>query len=177
MQVARRRAAVGGVRRGAQEAKVLEKDVHQATMSEKRALAAEQRMRNDDLNARAVAEAAMKAEGAMQTKLQSLKSQTLHEEKQMTHVQEKEAEMVLSQKEMAGRLAAKLAEAGKEEAKLKRESALERLALQRLHNAFEEGKAQVKQSSRAQGGSGGASQLQWYVPWTSSLASAGKNSQ
>ena len=48
------------------------------------------------------------------------------------------------------------------------------LALERLHSAFERGKASVKHTARSQGGSGGESRLEWYDPWTHGLASAVK---
>ena len=122
----------------------------------------------------------------------------------MTLVQEKEAEMVLQQKTLISKLSSQLSQAKGEADKLKRQDALKRLALKRLHSAFEHGEAEVEQAARSQGGGnkfskglyywrrdivnilvryiefflavagGGASHLRWYVPWTHSLATAVK---
>jgi hypothetical protein len=64
----------------------------------------------------------------------------------MTLVQEKEAEMVLRQKTLIGKLSRQLSQAKVEADKLKR------LALKRLHSAFEHGEAEVEQTARSQGG-------------------------
>ena len=127
------------------EVKVLEKDVLQATASEKKAVV-------QDVGLRRQVASANGAEGALKRKMQALQSRKAHEEAQMTLVQEKEAEMVLRQKTLIGKLSSQLSQAKGEADKLKRQDALKRLALKRLHSAFEHGEAEVEQTARSQGG-------------------------
>jgi hypothetical protein len=130
-------------RRG--EVKVLEKDVLQATASEKKAVVQDVGLRRQVASANGV-------EGDLKMKLKALETRTAHEEAQMTLVQEKEAEMVLRQKALIGKLSSQLSQAKGEADKLKRQDALKRLALKRLHSAFEHGEAEVEQTARSQGG-------------------------
>ena len=127
------------------EVKVLEKDVLQATASEKKAVV-------QDVGLRRQVASANGAEGALKRKMQALQARKAHEEAQMTLVQEKEAEMVLRQKTLIGKLSSQLSQAKGEADKLKRQDALKRLALKRLHSAFEHGEAEVEQTARSQGG-------------------------
>jgi hypothetical protein len=120
------------------EVQALEKDVLQATASEKKAVVQDVGLRRQVARANGV-------EVAVKRKMQALQDRKAHEEAQMTLVQEKEAEMVLRQKALIGKLSSQLSQA-------KRQDALKRLALKRLHSAFEHGEAEVEQTARSQGG-------------------------
>lgn len=162
---ARRRAGVD--REARARVMALEAEVKEATASEKRALRQEEELQAQNMGFVRANGAAKQTQAALRAQVQELKTADKTQMKQMARVQRHEAALILQEKGRDSRLRARLS-------RLQTADSLKALALERLHSAFERGKASVKHTARSQGGSGGESRLEWYVPWTHGLASAVK---